>query len=124
MALIGSLDHVNINTNRLNETVAFFETVLDMENRPEDRPDFDVPGVWMWVGDQAMVHLVQVDDDPGPAQGSLDHVAFRTPNFDVMIDRLIEMGIDHLVEDQPRTGLRQVFFREPNGVRIEVSCPA
>lgn len=124
MALVTVLDHFNIHTSRLDETVAFFEDVLGLENRPADRPDFDVPGAWLWVGDRPFVHLIEIENDKGPAQGSLDHVAFATDNFDGLLTQLQAHDVKHSVADQPQTGLRQVFFSEPNGVQLEVTCPA
>lgn len=124
MALVASLDHFTINTSSLDETVRFFQDVLQLENRPSDRPNFGFPGAWLWLGDRAVVHLIQVDEQPGPVRGSFDHVAFRSDDFDGLVARLGALDITHRVSEQPDLGMRQVFFREPNGVRIEVSSPA
>ncbi|MEM7272641.1 MAG: VOC family protein [Actinomycetota bacterium] len=124
MALVRELDHFNLRTTRLAETSRFFQDVLGLEDRPDDRPPFGFPGAWLWVGDRPLVHLIEVDTDQGPPRGALDHVAFATDDFDGLITRLTDRGIKHRTADQPATGLRQVFFREPNGVQIEVTCPA
>ena len=120
MASITRLDHVNLRTDRLDETIAFFEEVLGLENRPEQRPDFGFPGAWLFVGDQAVVHLIEASSTETPA-GALDHVAFATPDFDSLLTTLDERDLPHRVSEQPGNGVRQVFFREPNGVLIEVS---
>jgi len=120
MASITRLDHVNLRTDRLDETIAFFEEVLGLENRPEQRPDFGFPGAWLFVGDQAVVHLIEANSTEAPA-GALDHVAFATPDFDGLLTTLDERDLPHRVSEQPGNGVRQVFFREPNGVLIEVS---
>ena len=44
---ITGLDHINIDTSKPDETVAFYEDVLGLENRPQDRPDFGFPGAWL-----------------------------------------------------------------------------
>ena len=124
MALVKALDHFTILTNRLAETVDFFVDVLGLENRPEDRPAFQVQGAWLWLEDRALVHLIEIDADKGSANGSFDHVAFRTENFDALVDKLSSMGVEHSVADQPQTRLRQLFFDDPNGVKLEVTCPA
>jgi catechol 2,3-dioxygenase-like lactoylglutathione lyase family enzyme len=121
MALVEDLDHFNISTSRLDETVAFFEEILGLENRPDDRPDFGFPGAWLFAGSRALVHLVEQEVGTGEPSGPLDHVAFATSDFDGLVARLIEREIDHQLSGQPAIGLRQVFFREPNGVRIEVT---
>lgn len=123
MSLVRELDHFTINTLALDDTIAFFEDVLGLENRPEDRPDFPVPGAWLWSGDRAVIHLVGVEPKPGASRGAFDHVAFATDDFDALVERLASRDIKHQVAAQQGTGLRQVFFREPNGVRIEVTCP-
>ena len=40
--MISGLDHINIETNNLEETVRFYEEVLGFENGV--RPPFDFPG--------------------------------------------------------------------------------
>ena len=122
MALVSELDHFNISTGRLDETVAFFEDILGLENRPSDRPDFGFSGAWLFAGSRALVHLVEKDTEPGEQSGPLDHVAFATSDFDGLGARLIERDIEHRISGRPAIGLRQVFFREPNGVRIEITC--
>ena len=42
---VGQLDHYNISTRKLKDTVQFYEDVLGMKNGP--RPPFDFPGVGM-----------------------------------------------------------------------------
>lgn len=122
MADISRLDHVTICTPRVGDTVAFFERVLGLENRPDDRPDLDVAGAWLWLGDRAVVHIVEVAHERGEPRGPFDHVAFVTDDFDRFIATLAEHDVDHTLADQPRSGLRQVFFTEPNGVRVEVAA--
>ncbi len=122
MAQITGLDHVNLRTNRLDETIAFFEEVLGLENRPADRPDFGFDGAWLFHGDQAILHLIGVDAEvPAPA-GALDHVAFASDDFDGLVAELTERGLDHRTSGLPGSDVRQIFFREPNGVLIEVTC--
>ena len=121
MALVSELDHLNIQTSRLGETIAFFEDVFDLENRPERRPDFDVPGAWLFAGDRALVHLVEVDE-VAEANGPLEHVAFFSRDFDRIVARLTEMGINHETMVIPGSTVRQIFVREPNGARLEVTC--
>ncbi len=124
MASITGLDHVNLRTGRLAETVAFFEEVLGLENRPEDRPDFGFSGAWLFAGDRAVVHLIETEADAEPPAGALDHVAFRIDDFDGLLAELERRELPHRASGQPGNGVRQVFFREPNGVLIEISSAA
>ena len=43
---VGVLDHFNIRTRKLADTVRFYEDVLGLENG--DRPNFAFPGAWMY----------------------------------------------------------------------------
>jgi hypothetical protein len=42
---VGVLDHFNIRTRKLGETVRFYEEVLDLKKG--ERPNFAFPGAWM-----------------------------------------------------------------------------
>ena len=42
---VGVLDHYNVSTRKLDETVRFYQDVLGFVNGP--RPPFDFPGAWL-----------------------------------------------------------------------------
>jgi catechol 2,3-dioxygenase-like lactoylglutathione lyase family enzyme len=117
-----ALDHINITTARLAETRAFFVAVLGLEEGP--RPDFGVPGHWLYLGDRPVVHLVGVEDQRLPTrEASLDHFAFRIDDFSDAQARLEAAGLEYQAMDVPGTTTRQIFVLDPNGVRIELNCP-
>lgn len=123
MALVSGLDHLTIHTSRPGETIAFYESVLGLEDRPDQRPDFDFPGAWLWLGSQAVVHLVFEDDDPGlQTDAPFNHIAFASHDFDQIVAQLDELGLEHRISDRPNIGLKQIFVRDPNGVRVEINC--
>ena len=43
---VGVLDHFNIRTRKLDETVRFYEDILGLEKGA--RPNFAFPGAWMY----------------------------------------------------------------------------
>ena len=43
---VGKLDHYNVSTRKLKETVQFYETVLGLNNGA--RPPFNFPGAWLY----------------------------------------------------------------------------
>ena len=43
---VGMLDHYNVSTRELDETVHFYEKVLGFTNGP--RPPFNFPGAWLY----------------------------------------------------------------------------
>eukprot|EP00439_Symbiodinium_sp_Y106_P089646 s1_g2182.t1 len=113
------LDHINITTTKLAETRQFFLDVLGLEEG--DRPDFPFPGHWLYADGQALVHLVGTEDtrEHSP-EVALDHFALESTGYDEMLGRLKDLSIEYFTNDIEDLGLRQVFFRDPNGVTIEL----
>jgi catechol 2,3-dioxygenase-like lactoylglutathione lyase family enzyme len=119
MAIRG-IDHINIGTHRLEETRAFFRDVLGLVEGW--RPDFPFGGAWLYAGDGAVVHLVEIDAPRGPsAQAALDHFAFRIDDYDDIVRRLDAAGVAWRPIDIPGTPIRQIFIRDLNGVNIELN---
>ena len=117
---IRGLDHINIGTARLAETVAFFRDVLGLKEGW--RPDFGFPGAWLYAGDTAVVHLVGLDAAKGPSsEAALDHFAFRVDDAAAIAARLDAAGIAYRQMDVPGTQIRQLFVRELNGVTLELN---
>lgn len=119
---ISGLDHINIDTCRPEETVTFYQDVLGLENRPQDRPDFGFPGAWLFLGDTAVVHLNFIDDDGrATRQSAFNHIAFEGSNFAEMCATLDSSGLKYKTAQRPEIGLSQIFVDDPNGVRVEVN---
>ncbi|MGJ3258438.1 MAG: VOC family protein [Rhodospirillales bacterium] len=116
------LDHINVWTDDLAATTAFFTDILGLE--VGFRPDFRFPGAWLYGdgGGPAIVHLVEAAPEKG-GTGPLDHIAFRGDDFDGLTARLKERGFEYEVRVIPNTGDRQVFFVAPFGLKIEVNHP-
>jgi catechol 2,3-dioxygenase-like lactoylglutathione lyase family enzyme len=120
MAIL-DLDHVNIRTTNLAGTQAFFTDVLGLS--VGWRPDFDVPGVWLYAGDKDVVHLVEVKREHAPSRGSsLDHFAFAIDDYEDARRRLDAAGIKYQASEAPNGGIRQFFLTEANGVTFELNC--
>ncbi len=123
MAVTG-LDHINIDTCLPDETVAFYEEVLGLENRPDRRPDFGFPGAWLFLGDVAVVHLNFIDDDGRfKLRSAFNHIAFQGTDFDGTCALLDQKGLDYRTSVRPEIKLSQVFVNDPNGVRVEINIP-
>jgi catechol 2,3-dioxygenase-like lactoylglutathione lyase family enzyme len=119
MAIV-QLDHINIRTADLAATEAFFIDVLGLTKGW--RPEVSVDGAWLYVGDQAMVHLVKADQPPLPSRGSaLDHFAFAIDDYDDAVRKLEAHGIAFRSSGLPG-GVRQLFITELNGVTFELNC--
>src|ERR1700732_2625348 len=122
---IGLLDHFNIRTRKLADTVRFYEDILGVEKG--DRPNFAFPGAWMYSEGKAVVHLVDISptaEPQKPDSGVVHHVAFVSRGFAAMKARLQSKGIA-LDPRQGAGGARwQIFVNDPNGVMIELNYEA
>ncbi len=113
------LQHVNIMTDKLNETIAFYKDILGFEMG--DRPAFDFPGAWLYCGPEAVIHLIGVDEQEAKGSGCIDHVAFAAKGFHRYAAFLSEKGYKHETRLVPGGHLRQIFVRDPNEVLIELN---
>ncbi len=128
---IKSLDHYNIQTPRLEETVAFYVDVLNFT--AGYRPGVRGTGAWLYAGGRPYVHVNVIDDvidkddeDTFGPTGAINHVAFETANepgdFEAMQRRLVERGLPFELNDsRPKIPLRQIFLHDPNGIRLELN---
>lgn len=118
--IVRGLDHINIGTDKLAETVAFFRDVLGLKEGW--RPDFPFAGAWLYAGDTAVVHLVQLPAAKLPSrEATLDHFALRIDDYDATLAALERAGVKYQQVDIPRTEIRQINVRDPNGVTVELN---
>jgi len=133
---ISRLDHYSIRTENLPATERFYTDVLGLEVGP--RPQFNFPGVWLYQGGVAVVHVVGIDpNDPSglkeylgdkvmggaPGTGTIDHVAFVGTDVETMRERFRNAGVPFRDRLVPSLNLDQVFLEDPNGVTIELNFP-
>ncbi len=122
------LNHFLVITRDLEETRDFYEQVLAL--RVGERPPFRFPGYWLYLGEQAVVHLAGPERaEPGAAAeagdtGALDHIAFAASDLEGMLRHLEAHGVPVRRRTVPAAGLQQLFIRDPNGVQIELNFPA
>ena len=118
--MITGLNHANISTAKLQETIDFFVQVIGL--RVGSRPDFPFAGAWLYAGDQAVVHLVERAQARDP-EGALDHISFTAPDFDAALKRLDDLNVPYRWSHIPSGFGRQCFVKDPNGVTIELTGP-
>ena len=127
---VKGLDHINIVTDRLDETARFYSALLGLERRDTPSSAAAQKGAWMFdsVGN-AIVHLRQAADRqaagrenrPGGSTGALHHVAFRCEGYDGFIASLDKMGAKYRTNLIESIGLRQIFTADPNEVLLELN---
>ena len=119
---VGVLDHYNVSTRKLNETVQFYENVLGFVNGP--RPPFNFPGAWLYSAGHPVLHLndiSQTDKQQRTDSGVIDHVAFGNRGFEAMKQHLTSKGVPYRVNQVPNSTRWQIFLRDPNNVEIELN---
>lgn len=128
---VETLDHVNIVTDDLAATVAFYRDLLGLD--PRDPPAPLEPELIQWMydaGGRPILHLVdRVRNDRkggytnkvGGQTGSVDHVALNCTGLEAMRARLDAAGIDYRMSGISGIGLVQLFVRDPNNVLLELN---
>ena len=110
------LRHISLKTPDLKKTVGFYTEVLGLKvafRVPPKRVFLRSPG-----GDD-LLDFVKSDEKIRPDRG-LDHFGFKVsrPSLTKMEKRLQE---NH-VKIEGRRGKSSIYFRDPNGYRVEFYC--
>jgi len=119
---IRSLSHLGITTRRLEESKAFYRDVLGF--REVERPNFNFRGAWLF-NQGLMLHLID-SDSAGERGGEIltrgDHVALQVEDLAAAQRLLDEHGIPYRQNEIADTGVRQLFFQDPDGHHIEIGA--
>jgi catechol 2,3-dioxygenase-like lactoylglutathione lyase family enzyme len=119
---VGVLDHYNVSTRNLKETVRFYEDALGFVNGP--RPPFRFPGAWLYSSGHPVLHLNDIsgtDKQQCADSGVIDHVAFASRGFEATKQHLTHKGVPYRVNQVPSSTRWQIFLRDPNNVEIELN---
>ncbi len=117
---ITDLNHVNMRTAQLEAMTRFYQEVLGLE--VGRRPPFTFNGTWLYCGDKAAVHLVEIESPrpTGPAAG-IEHFAFAAEGLAGFVDRLRAEDLDYELRIVPDFGIRQLHLRDPDGNHVEIA---
>jgi catechol 2,3-dioxygenase-like lactoylglutathione lyase family enzyme len=126
------LDHLLVLTDDIDATRDFYHEALGLEQG--ERPPLEFSGYWLYAGDVACVHVadraeyaahsdrIGIPAMPGAeGTGALDHIAFAGEDYDAVLARLREHGVEPRENLIPGPGIRQLFLEDPNGVKIEIN---
>lgn len=118
---IGLVDHFNIviSPSQVDATLRFYCEILGLKQG--FRPDFGRPGWWLYAGGHPVLHisLKEIQSTVG-GTGSFDHIALNATDWPGMKATLERHAIhfeEQLVRDNT---MLQVFFRDPNGLKVEL----
>jgi len=127
-----SLQYVNITVNDVDESIAFYRDVLELEVKT----DVSAEG-FRWVTlsppSQPEVEIVLMEPGSGPgradrdalltllAKGSLQGLIFRTEDVDAVFEKIRAAGAEVMQEpmDMPY-GVRDCAFRDPSGNMVRI----
>jgi catechol 2,3-dioxygenase-like lactoylglutathione lyase family enzyme len=119
---IDRIDHFTLVAGDAIASAEFYSSILELE--PGPRPLFNDPGVWLYCGKVAILHIVEVEDAEN-CRGCLNHIAFWGRELVEFVWRLRARGIDFKLErnsaEGPGAGNWQLFFESPDGAYIEIA---
>jgi catechol 2,3-dioxygenase-like lactoylglutathione lyase family enzyme len=119
MAVTG-LDHYALLCSDPQRTTRFYTEVVGLTVGP--RPNLSFPGVWLYVGAQPIVHIIFGKEIPGKATGAVDHLAFTAVgDLESTYATLEKNEIEFTQRVIERSGVTQVFFRDPDNVGVELN---
>jgi catechol 2,3-dioxygenase-like lactoylglutathione lyase family enzyme len=130
---ITHMQHYMVLSKDLEKTRRFYCDVLGMHVGP--RPPFDFEGLWIYVGDVAVVHVAGQESylatgrATSPAagrhgSGSVDHIAFSADHYDELVASFDRHGLEYRASQVPGSTLRQLFVLDPDGIQIEINIRA
>ena len=135
MPLTTGVNHVATLTSNMDVTVAFYEAAFDAVVTFELPARDDHP--WMKIldlGGGAALNVFEVPADEiigerrrQGGRGAIDHFALAVPSVDVleqMVTRLADAGAQEVGQLQRLGDEWSLFFRDPDGMELEVCCPA
>lgn len=116
------LDHVNLRTRNLDAMTKWYRDVLGMEQGK--RPPFPFPGAWLYIGDQAAVHLVGVDRELDAPEPQIEHFALSATGLTEFLARLDSADTPYEATRVPGAGILQINVFDVDGNHIHIDFSA
>ncbi|HEX3978169.1 MAG TPA: VOC family protein [Solirubrobacteraceae bacterium] len=134
---MSELEHVLVLCDDIDAARQFYESALGL--RAGDRPPLEFDGYWLYAGSVACLHVadrasyrahaatlgLSVGERGAGVGGSgsapVDHIAFSASDYEAVTARLAAAGIEPVRNDVPGGGPRQLFFSDPEGLRVEIN---
>ena len=115
---VAGMNHFTVLTSDLDACKRFYMELLGLE--PGFRPDLGFPGVWLYAGGQAVLHVIAGRPLPADPRGVLDHMAFTATDLPGTVAKLKARQIAYDLRRQDQSGTWQLFCFDPNGARVEL----
>ena len=135
MPITTGFNHVATLTRDMDLTVGFYEQVFDAEvihviEATADHPYMKIVD----VGGGAALNIFEVPEDAivgerrkQGGRGAVDHFAFTVPDratLEQVAERMRAAGAQEVGDIQTLGGELSLFFRDPDGMELEVCCDA
>ena len=134
---LSHIEHFLVAADDIDATRDWYARVLGMRSGPH--PEFSFPVHWMYIGDVDVVHigpsaknasenqkkyLGRTSQSSAQGTGAIDHIAFRATGLREMIQHLRDQNISFNQRRANGQALFQLFFLDPNGIKIELNFDA
>ncbi len=131
---LSHIEHILVAADDIDATRDWYARVLGMSSGPH--PDFGFPVHWMYIGGVDVVHigpsakganarqkeyLGRTSQAAATGTGAIDHIAFRATGLHAMLEHLQKEGIEFTQRRANGQALIQLFFYDPNGIKIELN---
>ena len=131
------IEHFLVAADDIDATRDWYARVLGMTSGPH--PDFGFPVHWMYIGESDVVHigpsarmagdnqkkyLGRTSQQSEQGTGAIDHIAFRATGLRQMMEHLRRQGVEFRQRRANGQALFQLFFYDPNGIKIELNYAA
>lgn len=117
---VNGLDHVNIRTLNVGESVKFYVELFDLEYRQGPGP-MGHKSHWLYdTAGRPIIHFRVLQADSA-STGPIDHVALACRDKAEILRRLDARGLSYAIMDRLQPGLTQLFLKDPHGVPLELN---
>jgi catechol 2,3-dioxygenase-like lactoylglutathione lyase family enzyme len=121
------MEHLLVLTDDIDATRDFYRGALGLE--VGERPPLEFPGYWLYCEGVPCVHVADREAYTAHSERigipaspeAVDHVAFSGNEYEEAVARLEREGVAAKTNEVPEVGLRQLFFDDPNGLKIEIN---
>lgn len=133
--MVVQLHHVSLVTADPEKSAIFYQSIFGVSRLT--RPPFKIEGVWLECGLGLQLHLTKHLPGNFRTRGVDNndvHFAFRTDDFDGILDRLLALGFrEDVSDDDPMrilvnrsgmAGFLQLYVMDPDRNIIEVNTAA
>jgi lactoylglutathione lyase len=120
-----TFNHAALCARDLKKTASFYTTVLQLQTI--HHPFNDTLHVWLKIGEGLALHIIQ-GKCPETIHDISIHLCFSVPSLDKFMKHLDQLNIAYgdwggrpKVVQTRADGVRQIYFKDPDGFWIEVN---